>query len=931
MKGRKFVALLVVIAMMLSLFAACGSPTEEAAKTVEPVKTEEPQETEEPKKTEAPQETEAPKEAEHPMDFDQAIYGDLENLDPSGAEVVYWYQHTRSREELMLALIDEFNRTNEYGITVVGESQGGYSDLYQKIIAGIPANQLPTMAVAYQNQAATYAGQEVLVEQDVYVYSPKWGYSQEELDDFFPVAVTADYLPQFEGRFGWPPYKSMEVMYYNEDWLTELGFDGPPESWAEFEEMACKAVENPFSGATGEGDPLGYVYSIDASRFATFVFSRGGDIIGEKGTEYVFNQEAGVETLSFWQDLTEKGCAAQATERYGDQTDFGNGMSLFTVGSISGLPYYGQAVDEGAGFTWSVNPTPHNGEPRMNIYGASQSLFISTPEEQLGAWIFIKWMSEAEQQATWASSTGYFPTRQSAADALADYFAENPTYEKAFGFMSLDSGVESPVAGYDECRSAITEMLTNVLDGADVESELVDAINMCNEYLWEAAPEGFEGANVKPTPIAKPVVTVEYDEAVYGTLEDLDPSGQEVTYWYQHTRSREELMLALIDEFNRTNEWGITVIGESQGGYGDLYQKIIAGIPANQLPTMAVAYQNQAATYAGQDVLIEQAPYVYSPKWGYSPEELDDFFPTALGADFLPQFDGRFGWPPYKSMEVMYYNEDWLTELGFDGPPESWEEFEEMTCKAVENPFSGATGEGDPMGYVYSIDASRFATFVFSRGGNIIGDGGDAYVFGEQAGVDTLTFWQSLTEKGCAAQATERYGDQTDFGNGMSLFTVGSISGLPYYGQAVDEGAGFAWSVNPPPHSTAAPRMNIYGASQSLFVSTPEEQLAAWLFIKWMSEPEQQATWASSTGYFATRQSAVDLMSEYMDENPTYAKAFTFMGMDFGVESPVAGYDECRSAVSEMLTNVLDGADIAAELEVAVELCNEYLAEAAPE
>ena len=111
-------------------------------------------------------------------------------------------------------------------------------------------------------------------------------------------------------------------------------------------------------------------------------------------------------------------------------------------------------------------------------------------------------------------------------------------------------------------------------------------------------------------------------------------------------------------------------------------------------------------------------------------------------------------------------------------------------------------------------------------------------------------------------QATESYGDQTDFGNGRSLFTVGSISGLPYYGQAVEAGAGFSWSVNPPPHSTDEPRMNIYGASQSIFASTPEQQLAAWLFIKFLSEPEQQALWASSTGYFATRQSALDAMAD---------------------------------------------------------------------
>ena len=54
--------------------------------------------------------------------------------------------------------------------------------------------------------------------------------------------------------------------------------------------------------------------------------------------------------------------------------------------------------------------------------------------------------------------------------------------------MQLDFGVESPVAGYDECRSAISEMVTNVLDGADVNDEMSDALEVCDEYLEEAAP-----------------------------------------------------------------------------------------------------------------------------------------------------------------------------------------------------------------------------------------------------------------------------------------------------------------------------------------------------------------------------------------------------------------------------------------------------------
>lgn len=481
MKLQKLLGILALTVLVLPLVAACAprvTPTPTTAPTQAPTQA----------PAEVPAEVPTEKPAEEPTPEPQPVSA-FEGIDPSGQTVVYWHQNTGSRAALLAAMIEEFNATNEWGITVVEESQGSYNDLYTKIIAGIPAKQLPTMAVAYQNQAATYATQGVLVELDDYVNDPVWGYTEEELADFFPVALAADYLPQFKGRYGWPPYKSMEVMYYNEEWLKELGYDGPPETWEQFEEMACKAVQQPFSKQAGEGRVLGYEYSVDASRFASFVFSRGGNILNAEATSYVFNEAPGLETLKFWRGLVEKGCAAQATERYGDQTNFGAGRVLFTTSSISGLPYYAQAVAEGANFKWSVNPPPHSTPaPRMNIYGASQSIFVSTPEQQLAAWIFIKWMSEPEQQAKWASSTGYYPTRASAAEMMKEYMAENPIYAKAFQFMFYDSGVESPVAGYDECRAEISNMLNAVLNGADPQTELDRAVRVCNEYLEEAAP-----------------------------------------------------------------------------------------------------------------------------------------------------------------------------------------------------------------------------------------------------------------------------------------------------------------------------------------------------------------------------------------------------------------------------------------------------------
>jgi hypothetical protein len=83
-----------------------------------------------------------------------------------------------------------------------------------------------------------------------------------------------------------------------------------------------------------------------------------------------------------------------------------------------------------------------------------------------------------------------------------------------------------------------------------------------------------------------------------------------------------------------------------------------------------VAYQNQAATYQVVDGLIDMWPLVRSEKWGYDEAELADFFAGFLQSDVNPAFgNALLGFPPNRSMEVMYYNEAWLAELGADGPP----------------------------------------------------------------------------------------------------------------------------------------------------------------------------------------------------------------------------------------------------------------------
>jgi len=169
-------------------------------------------------------------------------------------------------------------------------------------------------------------------------------------------------------------------------------------------------------------------------------------------------------------------------------------------------------------------------------------------------------------------------------------------------------------------------------------------------------------------------------------------------------------------------------------------------------------------------------------------------------------------------MEVMFYNMDWLKELGYDAPPTTPDQFKEMACKASKTPFQRAhLPVPPPVGYELSIDTSRFASWTFAFGGDMFDYTTNQFTLNSDAAVQAWTFVQSLFKDGCAKLVTEDYGDQTDFGNGNLLFSIGSSSGLPYYKDAVEaDGTPFAWSVGALPHTTADPVQNIYGASVSI-------------------------------------------------------------------------------------------------------------------
>lgn len=420
-----------------------------------------------------------------------ATEGPLAGVDPTGATVVWWHQHTGAREQFLADIIATFNAQNPWGITVEASNQGSYADIYNKMIAGIPSGDVPNLVVAYQNNAAAYYQAGGLVENlDVYVLDPQWGLNDAEIADFVPSFFYQDYTPDGAARIGFPPNRSLEAMYFNLSALKEMGYDGPPTDWETFREMACKFTESGWSGYEGD-DTVGYYIRTDASNVAAGTFSLGGDIFDKNTGQFTYNSPETVAYVQFMVDLYQAGCAALIAERYGDQNAFTAGRALFYVGSTSGLPFVRSGIEEAFAepFEWGVTALPYADVPVSDVYGASVSIPKTTPEQQLAAWLFVRWMTEPEQQAQWALVSQYFPVRYSAQEGLDAIFSDLPQYEQAWNLLQGVTKVEPQVASYDAVRKEAEATFQNLLaSGGDVQTALTQLTNAANEIMASFQP-----------------------------------------------------------------------------------------------------------------------------------------------------------------------------------------------------------------------------------------------------------------------------------------------------------------------------------------------------------------------------------------------------------------------------------------------------------
>ncbi len=390
---------------------------------------------------------------------------------------------------------------------------------------------------------------------------------------------------------------------------------------------------------------------------------------------------------------------------------------------------------------------------------------------------------------------------------------------------------------------------------------------------------------------------------------DLKGKTVQIDFWHVQTKQNEDAIKKIAADFNAANP-GITVTPQYIGDYNTIAQKIQVSIQAKSVPALAVGYENNVANYQQADALLDLTPYINSKNYGWTKDDLTDIFPGFLDRNIYPDFKNQILSAPFtSSILMMWYNLDLLKTLGFNGPAKTWDEFKTQAAAAVK---------GGKKGWPLQTDASIIDGMIFSFGGEAITSDNKKGKFDSPQALSALQVIEEMAKAGTAITVdTKNNEQQTLFTNGDAPFYLGSSTGRAYNASAIQKdpndatkGDKFDWNGTVIPQgkdNLGNPKTALYGANAIVFKTTPEKQLASWLFLKYFTSKDVTAYWSIQSGYLPVRKSAAEseAFKTFVSGKPRNRAAFDNAPFGKGEPQP-AGWTKARTDIENTETQLLN-------------------------
>ncbi|MEW6648823.1 MAG: extracellular solute-binding protein [Chloroflexota bacterium] len=323
--------------------------------------------------------------------------------------------------------------------------------------------------------------------------------------------------------------------------------------------------------------------------------------------------------------------------------------------------------------------------------------------------------------------------------------------------------------------------------------------------------------------------------------------GLQITFAHPWVGDLSRLIDQQVDRFNQTNEWGLHVIVQRGGSSMALAQQIESA--SDPLPDLLVApSENLLYWHLRTDKLRPLNDLLLDEHWGLSEGQRADFPLVFWQQD---QQDGnQLGIPAQRAPRVFFYNLSWASELGFSRPPDSLEAFREHACAAARANNADPSGDNDGSGgWMVDTDGWTIYAWLESWGlENPLQGDPPRLTFSQPATLQAAEFLRGMVDEGCAFFG--RIPPEEAFATRRALYFSTSLLDLPILSATMTRlGSNDVWMALPFPSSNR-PVVIVSGLSYGILRSQPEREMAAWLFLRWMLQPEVQARVLHTGGGF---------------------------------------------------------------------------------
>jgi sn-glycerol 3-phosphate transport system substrate-binding protein len=420
---------------------------------------------------------------------------------PAGStKITFWFGLTGALGNVVRTVVNNYNSSqSKYYVEAI--QQPDYDATITKFNTSLAGGDLPNVVQIYD------IGTQRMI--DTKRILPVQDFLDKEnlklVDDLEP--AVARYYTIGGKLYSMPFNSSAPVMYYDRNAFKEVGLDPDKKIWT-YDELLDAAKKLTVKDASGKVTRSGVVFTLyswifeqeQATQGALFADPNNGR--ETRATKVVFNNEAGAKWLNFLKQLVDEGVGINVGRDSGTtngavrDSKFVQGEAAITFNSIAALRNYINnaekigKVDVGVAYL----PRPAGAKGGVIIGGAS--LWITdqgTPEQQAGAWDFVKWTSNPEVQAFWSSNTGYYPIRKAAYDVqeMKDTLAKYPQFGVAVEQLRATEPsfpTQGAVFGtFLQTRLAIEAAMEQFMTGAvtDAKTALEDAANKSNDALDE--------------------------------------------------------------------------------------------------------------------------------------------------------------------------------------------------------------------------------------------------------------------------------------------------------------------------------------------------------------------------------------------------------------------------------------------------------------